>query len=257
MKRLILTTAIIFFCTGMISAHEKDCPQNTQKNCAYKDSLTEVYYPGMYNLSPNSLPFVPKNTGDFYRSELGVINSPYDTIRCITTVGYGTQKDHHGNWVVVDLLVKDFTYPRTNEVSVTKGFKRLKKHMKFKVKAYLRFCPPDYEKEEMKCVTAHIHYSPMFRNQTYVWYDVKPVKFSKKAKYGPFTDEDFEKERIKRAKDQKVAKEYYARLNKKNRKKNLKWSWYYKMKDKQDERKWLESRGIKDLPKQSRIFVSE
>ncbi len=255
MKRLILFLSIIFFCADAISAQKKDCTQNTCKNRA--DSLTESYYPGMYNLSPNSLPIVPKTPETFTAQNSGVINSPYDTIRCITTVGYGTQKDHHGNWVVVDLFIKDFTYPKTNEVSVTKKFKRLKKHMKFKVKAYLRFCPPDYEKEEMKCVTAHIYYSPMFRHKTYVWYDVKPVKFSKKAKYGPFTKEDFEKERIKSMKEQKEFKEYFARLNEKARKRNRKMTWYDKMKDKQNEREWLESRGVKDLPKQGRHFVSE
>lgn len=65
MKRLILTTAIIFFCAGMISAQEKDLPQNTQK-----DSLID-YYPGMYdNHGPNS--FVPVNTGDFTDQNSGL-----------------------------------------------------------------------------------------------------------------------------------------------------------------------------------------
>ena len=141
----------------------------------YKDSITESYYPRMFNLSRGSLPFVPlPSSGTNYRSTLDkIILAPGDTIRCVLEVIYYSKKDpYKKSYGKAKLFIKRFKdgkiYPYGN-YTVEKWLKRYKKRLKFN----LDYVVHNVNGGKTKTITALINYDAVHPASTTIDYRVK------------------------------------------------------------------------------------
>lgn len=186
-----------------------------------KDSITESYYPGMFDGSYFSYePVVPtEHFGTL--SEMQTFFTPYDSIKYVVRVNFyhiGEGKKFRkapGNIVgKAELQLRDCTYPavckKTHYTDI--GIKRLKKRYKLKFVTYVRCDTPAYPKRETKKITTYVSFSPFDCGNitTKQWVDHLP--FSTKAKYGgPYTQEDRERFRAKENKRTERNRAFYER----------------------------------------------
>lgn len=189
-----------------------------------KDSITEYYYPGMYDSNRSYKPMIPTyNFEDV--SELQTFCTPYDSIKYVVSIfmdyyydGMKVKKSKspYGEAGVATLELKDYTYPTINKRKTYYSYKRIKRARntnKLKFVTYIRCDTPEYPKREVKRITTYVTYSPNAHGgiATEQWVDHLP--YSTKAKYGgPCTAKDREKYMLKEQKRRDKEKAFYERM---------------------------------------------
>lgn len=138
MKRFLFTILLgVFAWSGY-------CQDNVPESYGYddkyyKDRTTEVFYPGVFRLKPNSPSLTPIPDSEItYRSALGEhVMAPGDTVKSVVEISYCSKKDPiTKSYGKATMYVKRFKdgriYPYRNYI-VEKKLKRLRKRLKIEL----------------------------------------------------------------------------------------------------------------------------
>lgn len=197
------------------------------------DSITESYYPGLFNSSSTK---VPTETFWRYKSEMCTVYTPYDSIKCMFEMEFSVWGSPTDNKVVpypdgsvgtVVLYYKDCTYPSTqkgNTRILRIPIKRIKKKYRIKFSTYICCEPPAYPKKEIKRFYGYIHYNPYYPNLSTVEAWVDHLQYSDKLRCkDSYTREGMMRDIAQEKKYGKKAKIYYDNISIRNRYRTHRW----------------------------------
>jgi hypothetical protein len=220
MKHLI---SITLFLLPLVTAAGQVKQENY--NQIMSDSLSAMFHDGQNLLKYHDL--WNYSFGGFKR----VTSADKDTLVCYTYVSNWGISGYKNSVGTINLKVEDQTgykkeegFPRTVFMA-SKDIRKLKRHIRMKVKAYQSYHPDAPDKPFVKEVTAHIDFFP-FQNfdKSRVRYTVKRKKYRFIEKYGATSDKIKE-----RQKKQQTKKSEWKR---KHHEKDLKWIENYNRKHK-------------------------
>lgn len=170
-----------------------------------KDSITQHYYPGMFDSKSQSEPKVPTEQLQGYRSKMYSAGSPRDSIRCMYEIkfygytgdrGTDVEKQKDGRIGTLTLYWVDFTSSCKDGFAplyvLTMPIKQLKKRYKFRFAVSVECLPPAFQRKEEKRIAAAIEYVPHLSAST-AEFRVDHLPYGTKTKGIRYADGEYAK----------------------------------------------------------------
>ena len=135
-----------------------------------------------------------------------VVSIEKDTIVCETRMAWGNL-DYKNDIGRIELIVEGQNNGNKNVFSGESNFKKLRRHMRLKAKAYGRYNTVPGKPYVLE-VTAHIDFFPFKDYMTCVRYTTKRRKYLPRAKYGIYTKRSDARYKAKLAKEKRKEKKW-------------------------------------------------
>lgn len=178
-KRFLLAILLWVLPCGMAYSQNNNAPKSDANNSGKirSDSITERYYPGMFHFTALNSPKVPVPTQSSvnYRSRLGEIRLPGDTVRFVVEIMYSSRKDCVSkNYGMAWMTVKRFTDGKIQpfDTTVGKRLKRLRKRLKLKLETTMY----DHFAGKTKTLTVYVNYDAINPRDTKIKWEIRDYK---------------------------------------------------------------------------------